>query len=141
MAGSGKSTIARTIAHEFRRLDRLGASFFFSRNTKDRADASNVISTLAVQLTEFSTDLKQNIRQVVDKHPHIADTAKAKQWQQLIFTPLSMLESSRTDSSTTVIVIDALDECGDQEDVKFLLLPLANMNAMATVKVLITSRP
>ena len=30
MAGTGKSTIARTVAHEFSSRNRLGASFFFS---------------------------------------------------------------------------------------------------------------
>src|SRR5271156_5420354 len=57
MAGTGKSTISRTIAHEFRKLDRLGASFFFYRGEQDREQASKVITTLAVQLTKFSPDI------------------------------------------------------------------------------------
>jgi hypothetical protein len=70
MAGTSKSTIARTIANEFR------SASFFLRDEKDRADSSKVISTLAVQLIKFSPDIKHNIREVVDKYFDIADQRK-----------------------------------------------------------------
>lgn len=48
MAGTGKSTIARTVARTFYDQDRLGPSFFFSRGGGDLAKADGFFTTLAV---------------------------------------------------------------------------------------------
>src|ERR1700735_4733005 len=50
MAGSGKSTIARTIARKFKQKDYLGASFFFKAGQKLRGDSKALFTTLADQL-------------------------------------------------------------------------------------------
>jgi len=47
MAGTGKSTISRTVARRWYDESRLGASFFFSRGQGDLANASKFFSTLA----------------------------------------------------------------------------------------------
>ena len=52
MAGTGKSTIARIIAHKFHQLNSLGASFFFSRGAGDLGRAVSFVGTLAHQLTD-----------------------------------------------------------------------------------------
>src|SRR2546421_5660832 len=61
MAGTGKSTIARTVASTFADDKRLGASFFFSRGAGDRGRATRFFTTLAVQLTRVLPDLKRYI--------------------------------------------------------------------------------
>lgn len=50
MAGTGKSTIARTIARTYHDKGHLGASFFFSRGGGDLSNADILITTLARQL-------------------------------------------------------------------------------------------
>jgi hypothetical protein len=50
MAGTGKSTIAHTIARAYFEQDRLAASFFFSRGGGDTGSASKFITTIAMQL-------------------------------------------------------------------------------------------
>ncbi|THZ39234.1 hypothetical protein D6C87_07266 [Aureobasidium pullulans] len=50
MAGTGKSTIARTVAHEIQRRKCLVASFFFSRGSGDSESASFLFTSLAKQL-------------------------------------------------------------------------------------------
>lgn len=62
MAGTGKSTIVRTIAHEFNNQKCLGASFFFSRGTEDRSRSGKFFTTIAMQLGKFSPALKPRIR-------------------------------------------------------------------------------
>jgi nucleoside phosphorylase len=47
MAGTGKSTIARTVAYKYSELYRLGASFFFSRGGGDPSHASKFFTTIA----------------------------------------------------------------------------------------------
>jgi pantothenate kinase-related protein Tda10 len=50
MAGTGKSTIARTIAHNLANQQRLGASFFFSRGQGDLSHAAKLFTSIAIQL-------------------------------------------------------------------------------------------
>lgn len=50
MAGTGKSTIARTMARELHDRGHLGASFFFSRGKGDVAHAGLFFCSLAKQL-------------------------------------------------------------------------------------------
>ena len=61
LAGTGKSTIARTIAREYYTQERLGASFFFSRDDGDTNHASKFFTTIAVQLAGKSSSLKRQI--------------------------------------------------------------------------------
>ena len=55
-AGSGKSTIAKTIATRLDLQGRLAASFFFSREHDERKRISAVPATLAVQLAEYDIE-------------------------------------------------------------------------------------
>ncbi|KAK5558224.1 hypothetical protein LTR46_003473 [Exophiala xenobiotica] len=50
MAGTGKSTISRTVAQAFDTQERLGASFFFKRGEHDRENASLFFTTVALDL-------------------------------------------------------------------------------------------
>ncbi|KAH9834714.1 vegetative incompatibility protein HET-E-1, partial [Teratosphaeria destructans] len=50
MAGTGKSTIARTVADMLNKKQMLGASFFFKRGEADRSSSRKLFPTLASQL-------------------------------------------------------------------------------------------
>src|ERR1700753_3722944 len=50
LAGTGKSTIAQTVAERMFADGRLGASFFCSRDFEDRRNLHFIFPTLAVQL-------------------------------------------------------------------------------------------
>jgi len=47
MAGTGKSTIARTVARKLDDKGRLGASFFFSKGHGDLDYAAKLFTTIA----------------------------------------------------------------------------------------------
>lgn len=51
LAGTGKSTIAQTIAERVFADGRLGASFFCSRDFEDRSNLKLIFPTIAVQLS------------------------------------------------------------------------------------------
>ena len=57
LAGTGKSTIARTVACEYSERKRLGASFFFSRGGGDVSHASKFFISIAVQLASNTPPL------------------------------------------------------------------------------------
>ena len=66
MAGTGKSTIARTVAHIYNEQKQLGASFFFSRDVGDLSDAGMFFTSIAVQLAKRSPILKHHICQPME---------------------------------------------------------------------------
>ena len=139
MAGTGKSTIARTVAHRFDSQERLGASFFFSRDKEDLSTTSQFFSTIAYQLANFSPTLKRAISQAMQKERDITRLATSIQWKQLILQPLEACKFQRS----IIIVIDALDECKDQAAVGDILRLLTQAKGLSNVRlrVFVTARP
>lgn len=143
MAGTGKSTIARTIARDLTEQQRLTASFFFSRGRGDRSHAEKLLTTIASQMAAFSPYLKNGIYEAVTEHDNILQQSMRDQWTKLIHQPLSKLESNQGPPLILPVVIDALDECERPDDVRLLLRLLAEARTLKFVqlRVLVTSRP
>jgi hypothetical protein len=53
--GTGKSTIARTVADKYSVQKRLGASFFFSRDSEDVNHAGEFFATIAARFVSVVT--------------------------------------------------------------------------------------
>jgi hypothetical protein len=142
MAGTGKSTIARTIARKYYELGHLGASFFFSRGGGDLSHAGKFFASIAVQLANNSPVLKGYICEAIKEHRDIAHQAFRDQWKQLIFRPLSTLAANGP-LSPLVLVVDALDECGPEAEVRAILQFLTEARYLSGIRlrVLVTSRP
>ena len=58
MAGTGKSTIAHTVASRLYELKRLGASFCFSRDDYNNRNAENMFSTIACGMADLDKCFK-----------------------------------------------------------------------------------
>ncbi|CZR68823.1 related to WD40-repeat protein (notchless protein) [Phialocephala subalpina] len=140
LAGTGKSTIARTVAHTYFNQKRLGASFFFSKGGGDVSHAGKFFTTLAVQLAYVVPSLKTHIRDVLRERSDIANLSLLDQWRQLVLGPLSKLEKHH---QSFVLVIDALDECEGDLNIRIILELLAEARSLKTVRlrVFLTSRP
>lgn len=72
MAGTGKYTISLTLAREYSKKKQLGASFFLSRGGGDLASARRFTSTIAAQLAEYSSVLRQHIIDASTSNPRIS---------------------------------------------------------------------
>ncbi|KAF4631978.1 hypothetical protein G7Y89_g6154 [Cudoniella acicularis] len=143
MAGTGKSTIARTISHRFHEKGRLGTSFFFSKGKKDLGDATAFFTTLAVQLTEVLPDLKRHVCDAIAKRGDIGQQSLLNQWKYLILQPLLALDKGLLLPIVLVFVIDALDECESDYDLPMILRLLTEVKDLKIIRirVFITSRP
>ena len=143
MAGTGKSTIARTVARSFADRGQLGASFFFKKGEGDRGNASRFFTTLAVDLMAHIPGLKSGMRKAVDAEPAIAEKALKDQFVKLILQPLSEIQQTSLQDREFVIVIDALDECEREEDIQAILRLLEQTKDIKPVslRVFVTSRP
>ena len=136
LAGTGKTTIARTIAARMFAQGWLGASFFCSRDVEDQSDLKLIFPTLAVQLARNYPEFRSIFIPLVQSDPKIVYKLPYGQVNRLIVQPLVEARI------LTVIVIDALDECKDNETASKLLSALRKfVPKMPNVKFLITGRP
>jgi hypothetical protein len=142
MAGTGKSTIARTVARRYNEKGRLGASFFFSRGGGGVGNADKFFASIATQLANTSKALKRYICQAIDEQRDITTKCLRDQWCQLVLRPLSMLDETFPHSSL-LLVVDALGECDGDDDIRAIVQLLAEARSLRTVqlRVFITSRP
>ena len=143
MAGTGKSTIARTIARTLTEQNRLAASFFFSRGRGDLSHTGKLFSTIARQFAATSRILKRYICEAIAENDNISQQSMRDQWTKLVYQPLMKLEGNQQSPLTLVFVIDALDECKSQQDIRTLLQLLTEARNLKNVqlRVLVTSRP
>src|SRR5947199_9069223 len=71
-AGTGKSTIARTVARRYFERKALGASFFFSRGGGDVGHAGKFVTSIALQLASNIPAIHQHICDAVTERSDIA---------------------------------------------------------------------
>jgi type II secretory pathway predicted ATPase ExeA len=141
MAGTGKSTIARTVAQSFKNQGLLGATFFFKRGEVDRGNAKYMVSTITRQLVTRYRRLVPDVLNAIKNDPNIASKFLSEQFDKLLYQPLLKLHPNQ--SATIVIVIDALDECDKEDDIRVILQLLFKLQKIKSVhlRVLLTSRP
>jgi len=141
-AGAGKSTIARTMAENLHSRQQLLATFFFSRADSTRNNIKSVIATLAYNITRSIPESYHIISTTIEKDPHIFQRPFAHQFEQLILEPFHQL-SQQGVVHPTIIVIDGLDECLNNEERTILLHAISRTAGQysALPKFLITSRP
>ena len=136
LAGTGKSTIAQTIAERVFADGHLGASFFCSRDYSDRSDLHFIFPTIAVQLARKYAEIRSIFIPLVRSNPGIIHESLSSQMNKLIVRPL------KESSISTVIVIDALDECKDREPASAILSVLGRLvSEIPKVKFFLTGRP
>ncbi|KAH0491033.1 hypothetical protein TgHK011_002479 [Trichoderma gracile] len=142
MAGTGKSTISRTVARSFSNDSILGASFFFKRGEADRGRTTFLFTTLAAQLVRRMPSLAPRIREVLESEPQIHEKTLSDQFQRLILDPLRQCSGS-WQSPDLLIVVDALDECGLEKSMRTLIntLSQAQNTNNPRLKFFLTSRP
>ncbi|EKM61843.1 uncharacterized protein PHACADRAFT_85072, partial [Phanerochaete carnosa HHB-10118-sp] len=116
--GSGKTTIARTVASRCHAEGILSASFFCSRD---------------------------RVSEILKKDPLLAHSAVTRQFEELIIQPLAHLRDLHNDGSPIppcVVVIDALDECRDPKATSAILSSLLkHADKLSPLRFFVTSRP
>jgi hypothetical protein len=128
MAGTGKSTVSRTVAQTFTEHGQLGGSFF-KRGERDRENASLLFTTIVHELVRQIPKLGPHIHKAIDDDPGVAGRTLKEQFGKLIFQPL--IDVSSTQAQNSILVIDALDEC-DRDDVRIILSPLRRLSQTHT---------
>ncbi|KAB8257974.1 hypothetical protein BDV32DRAFT_139956 [Aspergillus pseudonomiae] len=144
MAGTGKSTVSRTVARWLDNEALLGGSFFFKKGGTDREDAKRLFTTLTKQIMErLPPHLQQPIKKAIRDSRDIGSSNPQEQFNELLFKPLKSLNLGLQAPLILVAVIDALDECQVPADVAAFLSTLPKLSDMKDVqlRMFITSRP
>jgi AcrR family transcriptional regulator len=141
LAGTGKTTIARSVADLAEQQGLLGGSYFFSRTDIARQRAGAVLPTIAYQLAKWRPALRQPLCDAVNSDREIAERMMKEQVECLFVQALSHTTSP---VPRALLVVDALDECGKIGDCEGgLLVPLL-VECLGrlpfSVKIFITSR-
>ncbi|GAB1526880.1 hypothetical protein RhiTH_010053 [Rhizoctonia solani] len=139
MAGTGKTTIACSLAQALEARGQLGGSFFCSRASPECRDANRIVPTISYQLAQYSTPFRAALFQVLDEDPDVGSRNITSQFERLLRNPL--MESRNQLIGNAVIVIDALDECESPSAVKLVLEALLKCTSGLPIKFLVTSRP
>jgi WD40 repeat protein len=142
LAGTGKSTIARTICEHFAKMGLLGASFFLSRQVAERRHAPNVVRTITYQLARKQDGFADALSTTLQGAPDLVSAESLQNLTtELLFRPAGGIALD----AGLLIVIDALDEC--TEDISGRaggeLLPLllrGLLQLSGRIKLLLTSR-
>jgi hypothetical protein len=89
-----------------------------------------------------SPSVKRHICDAITEHADIVSQSLRDQLCQLVLCPLSKLDNNSSRSSY-ILVVDALDECDDENNIRIILHLLAEARSLETVRlpVFITSRP
>ncbi|KAG8787121.1 hypothetical protein FRC12_015888 [Ceratobasidium sp. 428] len=139
MAGTGKTTIAYSFCERLDKDKRLAACFFCSRQLPSCRDANLILPTLAYQLAGFSMPFRHVLSGILQRNPDVYARNLPSQFESLILRPLQEVENSVP--TDLVIVIDALDECDNNDGVSRMLDILLSRDVELPIRFFVTSRP
>jgi hypothetical protein len=136
LAGTGKSAIAKTFAERSFADGKLGASFFCSRDFDERSTLRSILPTLAFQLAHQYPRFREGLLPVLRASRNVGRESLCSQMEKLIVRPFQAM------GTPTLIIIDALDECKDEEPASAMLSVLSRyVDGIPGVKFFITGRP
>ena len=137
-AGTGKTTIAKSVAHFAASNGQLGASFFCSRASRYPRNVKFIFPTLAAQLSEIIPGFHAQLMKSIKKKG-IGQALPSEQFETLIIEPL---QTSSLHGHSIAIVIDALDECNSEVSSSTILEAFSkHIDKAPFLKVIVTSRP
>lgn len=136
MAGSGKSSVANSIAEKVNAGDCCLICFFLKRDIDILSDMRYFIQTLAYRFAERHSEYRARLEEILrdPTNAHVFESDMETQLRLLFEEPLKDLQ----DPPQLVVVIDALDECKDASKSAEFINKLAELTS--SIKIFVTSR-
>ncbi|PTB63658.1 hypothetical protein BBK36DRAFT_1179956, partial [Trichoderma citrinoviride] len=122
-AGTGKSTIARTVVSRMTQRKRIVANFFFKRGEGDRARLKRFFTTLSAQLVRKLPGFATIVQDALESEPSLPEQDPGVQFKKLVQEPLQKQKFGS--HKAIVVVVDALDECDSKGDLETLVEQLS----------------
>lgn len=142
LAGSGKSSVANSIAQWAEQEGFYLSCFFCKRDDPELSDPRKVLPTLAYRIAQLHSDYRVSLVSMLSSGSIGAGVVTSDIDKQFKLLFEDVLPRITPPPRAHVIVVDALDECGKPVDQKKLARQLAALAELTPwIKVIITSRP
>ncbi|TFK59105.1 hypothetical protein BDN72DRAFT_745144, partial [Pluteus cervinus] len=141
-AGTGKSTIAATVALKFKGSKELAAFYTCRRDHKALRNPLQLWRNICYRLAIVHKPFGFKVTEVVQSDSHFDSGAETiyTLFHTLLRQPLGLLNVDLA-PEPMVIVIDALDECGSDSDRIQVLTCLLELTKLCSwIKIVVTSR-
>ncbi|KAJ8079647.1 hypothetical protein PM082_011234 [Marasmius tenuissimus] len=127
----------------------LASSFFFFRSDRKRNNPSTFIPVIAHDLACSTPIIRNHIEQILTKDPGILEATLETKFRRLIVEPALSCQSKQNNLPgspvlPSTVILDGLDECGDEEDQSHILSIIQSVYEEAPdlpLRFLICSRP
>jgi hypothetical protein len=138
LPGIGKTSLAHSICKALDERNQLIGSFFCQRDDTNSSEPKNILPTLIYKLAENSPNFRRIVAERLRSRPNLTTESMEDKHFLDFFLPLP----SQPTEHTRAFVIDALDECGNDQNRQDVLKALTDATALAPwLKIIITSRP
>jgi len=138
LPGIGKTSLAHSICSKLDERKQFAGAFFCRRDDTNSSDPRNILPTLIYQLAKISPPFRSIVTEHLHKNQHMAPQSM----QVTLFLEFIRSIPCHSNPDTLVVVIDALDECGNTQSRADILKVLIDAAALASwLKIIITSRP
>jgi hypothetical protein len=135
--GLGKTSIANSLCNRLHENKNLGGSFFCRRDDPILREPKRVLPTLVSKLAGMWGPYRKLVAQALQDDPQLDPESRRG---EALFSLLGQVQ--KHPPRTLVLVVDALDECGDYDTRNQLLkCLLETCSRVSWIKVIITSRP
>ncbi|KIJ39234.1 hypothetical protein M422DRAFT_175550 [Sphaerobolus stellatus SS14] len=111
VAGCGKSAVAHTVGQILHRIHKLGSFFCFDVSQQSDHRHTNIFRTIAADLADQYPSFKLALVSALNRDL-CGTNDLTKQWNDLLLEPAH--EAKESFEGPIVIIIDALDESGDE---------------------------
>ncbi|KAG9098200.1 hypothetical protein FS749_004409 [Ceratobasidium sp. UAMH 11750] len=142
LAGLGKSSIATSVCIQLDSQEMLASSFFCKRDNPELRDPRRVLTTIVCGLASRWEPYRDAVVAVIRDDVELPSKHIQPLYDALVTKPLQTIAGEKPPANSLVILIDALDECGDTVTRRQLLACLRDMSQQVpSLKIIATSRP
>src|SRR5258706_1184397 len=137
LPGIGKTSLAHSICKRLHNKQRLAGVFFCQKDNANMSEIRNILPALISNFAETFPPFRGIVADRLRGDPYLT----SKSMKDSFFLDL-ICNLPRHPKHALVIVIDALDECGDDQNRPVLLKVLTEVASHAPwLKIIVTSRP
>ncbi|CAE6391119.1 unnamed protein product [Rhizoctonia solani] len=139
-AGMGKTSVATSLCRYLDSIQALAGSFCCRHNDSNTNDPLALVNGLIYEIAARLPPYAHEVANAIRTNRTLCNAHFRLRYEGLIKGPLKRLKSLST-STTLILIVDALDECGHDSRKKTTQI-LHNMSQLVPwLKVIITSRP
>ncbi|KAH7317508.1 WD40-repeat-containing domain protein [Rhizoctonia solani] len=140
-AGMGKTSVATSLCQRLDNVQALAGCFFCLRDDSNFNDPLRLVDNLTHDIAMQCSACANEVANAIRASRRLITSHLSLRFEGLVKKPLERLKSLPI-PTTLVIIIDALDECGDYNSRGMILNELYSTSRLVPwLKVIITARP